>query len=74
MNWILLVILLIVNIPIFLMLGKFFFGGWDEFGEAVCYWFKPDIWSLFQGEHWDDMWAELKLGLFVLCCVRACLR
>ena len=49
-------------------LGKFFFGDLDGFGEAVFFWFKPDIFSWMSGEGGADFFAELKLALFLICC------
>lgn len=62
------IILGVVNIPLYLLVGRFFFKDWDSFGEAIYYWFKPDILSWFDGEHTDDFFAELKLGLFIAAC------
>ena len=25
------------------------------------YWFKPDILSVWHGDYWEDLWAEIKL-------------
>jgi hypothetical protein len=59
-----LVIVLIVNIPLFFVIGRYlFFHDWDEFGEAIFFWFKPDLWSMMDGTFWEDWMAEMKLGL-----------
>ena len=65
------VVLIVANLPIYFMFGKLFFKDADEFGEAIYFWLKPDILSAFQGEFWEDMAAEFKLGLWVACCVGA---
>ena len=59
----------LANIPIYIFLGKVFFGGWEGFFEALFFWFKPDLFSAFHGEFWDDWWAEFKLAIFIVACV-----
>jgi len=68
MNFTLLAVLVIVNIPVFLYIGKYWFDGWDGFWECVGYWIRPDILSALTGEFWDDWWGELKLALFLGVC------
>ena len=62
------IVLAVVNIPLYLILGKFFFDGWSGFWDAVKFWLTPDLFSAFKGEYWDDWWAELKLGFFIVAC------
>jgi len=62
------VILGVLNIPLYLFLGKIFFNGWEGFGEAIMYWFKPDLWSWMSGEGFEDMMAEIKLAIFFAVC------
>ena len=57
-------ILVGVNAPVFIWIGRWFFGGWEGFWECIRFWFTPDMWSMFQGEWADDLVAELKLGAF----------
>ena len=45
-----------------------FFRDWPEFGAAIRYWFTPGMWSWFDGELANDMWAEIKLGLYAASC------
>lgn len=68
MNVTLLLILGVVNIPLYILVGKLFFRGWDDFWESIKFWFTPDILSLFLGQFWEDFFAELKLGLFLVTC------
>lgn len=65
--WIL--ILIILNIPVYKWIFKQFFKTGDEFAEAVKYNFTPDIVSLFKGNYRKDRIAEFKLGAFVFCCI-----
>ena len=41
-----------------------FFEDRHAYWEAWKYKFKPDLCSLFNGEYWEDRWAEFKLGLY----------
>ena len=65
------VILGLVNIPLYLFMGKLIFESWQGFGDAIHFWFKPDRWSAFDGEYWDDVMAEFKLAIFVAICAGA---
>ncbi len=65
-------ILLFIHIRFYFLWGWVLFRRWSAFWEAVCFLFKPEFWSLLDGEYWDDVWAEAKLGLWffgpiVLC-------
>ncbi len=67
-NIVVLIVLGVANIPLYLLIGKVFLGGWAGFWDAVKFWLTPDVLSAFNGEYWDDWWAELKLGLFIAAC------
>lgn len=68
MNVTLLVVLVVVNAPLYWVLGKLFFGSWEVFWECVKFWFKPDILSWFDGTYWEDHEAEWRLFLWMLLC------
>ena len=51
----------------FWALFRLFFADADEFGECIRYWLTPDIFSWFNGEGFEDMWAEMKLGMWFAC-------
>ncbi len=68
-NLVLLVVLALVNIPLYLFLGKMLFGNWDGFVEVIRYVIMPDILSLFKGEYLEDYWAELKFFCFIVLCI-----
>jgi hypothetical protein len=61
-------IVIAANIPLYYLFYRFLFSDLDEFFQAIFYWFKPDLWSLFDGSFMEDFWAELKLGLFFVLC------
>ena len=68
MNITLLIILVVLNIPLYIFLGWVFFDNWGNFLQLLKFWFTPDIISAFKGEYWEDIWAEWKLGAFILIC------
>ncbi|MFC2715417.1 hypothetical protein [Kingella denitrificans] len=43
------------------LLYMLLFEDWDDFLECVKFWLMPDIISMFRGKYWEDVWAELKL-------------
>ena len=53
-----------------------FFRDADDFRESLRFVFTPDLFSLFRGEYWEDVWGTLKfdvwfaLGIAVLVAVR----
>jgi len=57
-----------INIPLYVLFGKLFFDTWYEFWDCIKFWFKPDCWSWVDGEYWDDVRAEFKLGMFFVAC------
>jgi hypothetical protein len=60
--------LAVVNIPVYYLLYRLFYRDAQEFLDALYFWVKPDLWSWMDGEYWEDVWAEMKLGLFVAVC------
>ncbi|HEX8988358.1 MAG TPA: hypothetical protein VF816_10380 [Rhodocyclaceae bacterium] len=65
----LLVLLLVGNWPVYRELVRALFGGRDGFGEAIRYWFIPDLYSFLVNKYFDDMWAEFRLWLWLALCV-----
>lgn len=64
-------VLVIVNVPLFLGLGRLFFDDWGGFFSCVGFWFTPDWISLLRDELWDDWWGTLKLFVFIALCTGA---
>ncbi|MDP7640606.1 MAG: hypothetical protein QGG73_13000 [Candidatus Hydrogenedentes bacterium] len=60
--------LVVLNLLAFYYMRRLFFRSCSDFGEAVRYWFTPDMWSWFDGDLAHDMWAEFKLGLYATSC------
>jgi hypothetical protein len=54
----------VLTSPAYFFVGKWMFGSWEEFWDCVIYWFKPDIFSWFQGDFVEDFIAEMRLFLW----------
>ena len=67
-NVLILIVLGVVNIPLYLLLGQAMFDSWAGFGECLKYWLQPDSWSFIKGEWSEDQWSEFKLMIFVVLC------
>jgi len=65
------IVLLLVNIPLYKIIFKFMFRDSDDFKESIKFSFTPDIYSLFKGRYWKDRIGEAKLSFFVLACIIA---
>lgn len=62
-------ILFIVNIPVYLGLGRLIFGDWNGFIEAVRLWSSVD-WLLTLEREWrEDRWGTSKLPTFLVLCI-----
>ena len=64
MNWNFIIILSILNIPLYLYIGKLFFEDWHGFFEAVKYWLTPQFISALRGKYWEDIFSEFKLFFY----------
>ena len=53
-----LTILILANTPIFFGLAWLIFRTWENFFDAIRFWFTPDAWSFIQGEFLADWYAE----------------
>lgn len=71
MEWILILFLGVLNIPVYRFIYKFIFPRDEDFRESIRYSFTPDLFSLFRGEYWRDRIGEFKLGMFIFCCIAA---
>ena len=68
MNKTVLLILAILNIPIFISFASMLFGK-GGFTETLRYAFTPDFISALRGEFWEDRWAELMFAVWLVICV-----
>lgn len=62
------IVLAVVNIPLYVLLGKIFFGRLDDFRTAVRFRPAPGFAFLFRGEFRKEWRAELRLALFMIAC------
>lgn len=69
MNLTLLVILAVLNIPLYLMLGKSMFGGWEGFFESIIAMITPGFVSAVQGKHGDHQIGRFTLIFYLITCV-----
>lgn len=65
----LVMILLVLNIPVYGKIFHFIFADSDDFKESVRYYFTPDIVSLFRGKYWKDRIGEFKISIFITVCI-----
>ncbi|MCH4887807.1 hypothetical protein EZV73_09495 [Acidaminobacter sp. JC074] len=68
MKFILIVILVVINFPLYKRVFNFMFESMEDFNESLRYVFTPDIFSLFKGEYMRDYLGELKIGMFLMIC------
>jgi len=60
------VIIIIANLPVYVLWGWVLFRSWESFWNAVRFLFKPELWSFIDGEYWDDLIAEAKLAIWFI--------
>lgn len=65
-QWLMLVL---INIPVFLGLGRIIFLDWDGFIEALRLWTSVDWWFTLEKQWQLDRWSTAKLPVFLLSCV-----
>ena len=68
MNKTLLVVLAIVNAPVYVVLANAMFGGGGGLLQALRFWAVPDLISALRGEFWEDRWQTMKLGVWLVLC------
>lgn len=64
----LLIILAVINVPLYYYIGKMFYKTWADFTEALRYLFQPGWLSAIRGEFTEDFWETIKLYLFSGAC------
>ena len=62
-------IVLIVDIPIFILIGKNHFRSLSVFWPSAKWLFIPDLFSLFRGWFFRDYTGENKIGLYYIKCL-----
>lgn len=61
------IILVLINLPLFGVMASLLFGKKGLTG-AIKYLFIPEIISALKGEFWDDKWAELMFTIWIALC------
>lgn len=61
-------ILIVVNLPLFILYGKLLYGHRKQFLDALRVSIKPGFHSLVDGTWFDDFVTELKLVFFIISC------
>jgi len=62
------IILAVANIPVYILLGKIYFGSWSKFLDCVKYWLTNDTSSYLRGQQSEDVMSTFNLYLFVGGC------
>ena len=65
LDWIYLIVCVVLDAIAAVMVVKVIFPQEGEFTEALVFLITPEMWSALSGRLWDDMWAEIKLGVLV---------
>ena len=61
------IIIVLINIPVYPLIAKLFFGEqYEKFWENFRLWKQGDLVSLIKGEYVDDFWSEMKLIVFLI--------
>lgn len=63
------VILIVLNIPVYKFIFKAIFKDNEDFRESAKYSFTPDTISLFRGKYWKDKLGEMKISVFIFACI-----
>lgn len=64
---VILVVAILAGLTTLALLFKPFFGDSDGFLECLRYSIQPDMLSWLQGDLGEDIWAEIRLGLWLGC-------
>jgi hypothetical protein len=59
-------LLMVLNAPVYLLLGRLFFGDFAGFFRSLRYVLTPDLFSALRGEFWDDRWESAKFLAWVV--------
>jgi hypothetical protein len=69
MNLTALLVIIVVNVPLYLLLGKAFFGSWEGFLTACIAVVQPDIISAATGNFEENRIGRFTLLIYLLVCV-----
>jgi len=63
------IVVIVLNIPVFIVIGRMMFGSWTFFFECLKWNVIPDWWSFARGKITRDQHGENKTGMFVITCL-----
>ena len=63
-----LIIVAVISLPLYWLIGRYFFDDWRDFLDHLRLWYQPIWLSAFRGEFGEDMWAQAKLFVFLGLC------
>jgi hypothetical protein len=67
-NWHILLIVAFVSLPIYWLVARFFFDDWQDFLDHLRLFYQPIWLSALRGEFSEDMWAQVKLFVYLGLC------
>lgn len=62
------IVLILVNIPVYRFLFRLFFVDEEDYDKSVKYVFTPNLLSLFRGEYFKDRMATARLKFYIFLC------
>lgn len=62
------VLLLILNVPVYWMIGVILFPSASDFLDTIRLLITPRILDLLRGEAFDDQWAHFKVAAWLFLC------
>lgn len=65
-NPLLLIVLIIVNVPVYFVVGRLLFGDWVELGRTIRLLLTPGWLNMLQGEAVDGGLAPIRVLWFVI--------
>lgn len=68
-NWVLAVVLAILNLPVYWVLGRFFFPTGVDLFDTVRLLLTPRLLDLLRGEAFEDQWAHFQFGAWLVLCI-----
>jgi hypothetical protein len=57
-------VLIVVNVPVYVLIWRALFGDWDDFTEALYHWVSPWWLAWLRGESVENSWARVQLLAF----------
>lgn len=68
---IIILVLVVLNIPVYRFLYRLFFADDDDYRQSVKYIFTPNFVSFFRGEYWKDKIDSARVKFYILFCAMA---